>query len=982
MSTKFRLLLTFLLVTLVTSTLVTRGMAEDGSAVPQTAIIMVSDNAITFEVTVPVENLALQIVQQQDQSYTEVSLPGFSSISDAGSPQLPFLTEVIGAPFESEISVSVKPGSMTRIKLSEPVLPAASRDVIWDYTSLADELASEPVVTTTVQPNPEFYQGNAIFPVELGSVANDAIFRSQRLVSIALYPIRYDPSSNELLVVDQLEVTVAFAGESRQTQAGYRTDTAFFEEVLKSNLLNYEQAKNWREHVSADLGNNLMASQTPWAPPDPGWRVKVRETGFYKLTFAELLAAGIPIDSIDIDTLKMFYLGEEIAIKVIPGESVLFYGEAIDSKYTSDNVYWITYGGGAGLRMQSVDGMPTADPIALSYPHQEHHEKDLLYRSKATGSDDLERYFWGTVYRSGASVVSWSQSFSLADRYDGDLSLSITLIGYSSVVPINPDHHGAISINGTQVAEVFWDGYSNLVVDIDIPASLLLPGTNTLQVTALPIATDADLFFIDSFDLAYAHTFSSASGRLDFSSDTPGDWQFLLTDFPSATIEVYDVSEALTPKRIENIQITGVDTSFSAQFHDQISSPKNYLALDQSKYLPAYSIEKDNPSNLASHSNGSDYLMISHKDFVNAAAALQTQKTAQGLRTRLMDVQDIYDEFGYGIVDVYAIRNFIAYAYTNWAAPAPTYVLLIGDGHSDPKNHFGYGRTSFIPPFLAAIDPDINETAADNRYVSILGEDTFPDLMLGRLSVNTAAEAQTVIDKIVAYETDYLDSDWKKHILAIADKPDYPPDPPAHYPLISEMLLWEFYPSDPYSATEVFWQWTHYDLQQARSAIQNAFNEGVFLVNFVGHGYYGGWTNSGLFNTNDLASLQPQTKLPIILAMTCMEGYYISPALYSSKQEAMGEMITRLAGKGAVASWSPTGWGSVNGHDVLDRGFFKAVYKDDVNLISQATTTGLLSLWATGENLDLLDTFLLFGDPAMRMNLSLKTMFLPLITKP
>lgn len=58
MSTKFRLLLTFLLVTLVTSTLVTRGMAEGGSEVPQTAIIMVSDNAITFEVTVPVEHRA------------------------------------------------------------------------------------------------------------------------------------------------------------------------------------------------------------------------------------------------------------------------------------------------------------------------------------------------------------------------------------------------------------------------------------------------------------------------------------------------------------------------------------------------------------------------------------------------------------------------------------------------------------------------------------------------------------------------------------------------------------------------------------------------------------------------------------------------------------------------------------------------------------------------------------------------------------
>src|SRR5690606_15872536 len=78
----------------------------------------------------------------------------------------------------------------------------------------------------------------------------------------------------------------------------------------------------------------------------------------------------------------------------------------------------------------------------------------------------------------------------------------------------------------------------------------------------------------------------------------------------------------------------------------------------------------------------------------------------------------------------------------------------------------------------------------------------------------------------------------------------------------------------------------------------------------------------------------------------------------------------RTNGKGAVASWSPTGWGSVNGHDFLDRGFFKAIYQEGTNIISQATNTGLLNLWATGDNLDLLDTFLLFGDPAMQLPLS------------
>ena len=119
-----------------------------------------------------------------------------------------------------------------------------------------------------------------------------------------------------------------------------------------------------------------------------------------------------------------------------------------------------------------------------------------------------------------------------------------------------------------------------------------------------------------------------------------------------------------------------------------------------------------------------------------------------------------------------AIHDFLAYAYANWVSPAPTYVVLMGDGNYDPKNYLGYGRASQIPPYLLDVDPWIGETAADNRYVTVAGSDTMPDMMLGRLSVNTAAEANVMVSKIMAYETTPLAGDWRQQVLAVADNAD------------------------------------------------------------------------------------------------------------------------------------------------------------------------------------------------------------------
>jgi hypothetical protein len=83
--------------------------------------------------------------------------------------------------------------------------------------------------------------------------------------------------------------------------------------------------------------------------------------------------------------------------------------------------------------------------------------------------------------------------------------------------------------------------------------------------------------------------------------------------------------------------------------------------------------------------------------------------------------------------------------------------------------------------------------------------------------------------------------------------------------------------------------------------------------------------------------------------------------------ESLGEVITRQPDRGAVASWSPTGIGLASGHRSLSQGFYRAVFQDGLQGLGEATNAGKLELWATGADLDLIDTFLLFGDPAMQM---------------
>jgi hypothetical protein len=117
--------------------------------------------------------------------------------------------------------------------------------------------------------------------------------------------------------------------------------------------------------------------------------------------------------------------------------------------------------------------------------------------------------------------------------------------------------------------------------------------------------------------------------------------------------------------------------------------------------------------------------------------------------------------------------------------------------------------------------------------------------------------------------------------------------------------------------------------------------------------------------------------------MTCLEGYFIHPSPPGQDWSCVGESLVRAEAKGAVASWSPTGAGLAAGHHYLHQGLYDALFVDGVRQIGPATLLGKLNLYynAGGHHRELMDTYIVFGDPAMRLPIEHYVVFVPLALK-
>ena len=344
----------------------------------------------------------------------------------------------------------------------------------------------------------------------------------------------------------------------------------------------------------------------------------------------------------------------------------------------------------------------------------------------------------------------------------------------------------------------------------------------------------------------------------------------------------------------------------------------------------------------------------------------------------LVDAQQVYDQFNGGMMSAEAIHDFLAYAYFNWST-RPTYALLAGDGSYDMRNYTFTSHPTYIPIFLRIVGRFTGETAADNRFVTIEDDpvygDLLPDINLGRLPVNTAAEAQAIVDKIIGYDnatcnpmpTDvtFVADDEEGGIFwnysdGVADGYEDPPTNTIKY-----------LPA-PYTSTKIYLANTcNYDASgDASSAdecrqelVDHLNNTGSLLVSYVGHSAIDRWAVETMWNSQTVDQLTNTNfcQLPVMITMGCNEGDF-----HDALETAVSEYAVRMTGTGPVASISPTYFGFSPGHDIFEKGFFLAVFNNNTPELGAAMKAGKQKALDTNHMTEA-DGYLLMGDPAMKL---------------
>jgi len=254
-----------------------------------------------------------------------------------------------------------------------------------------------------------------------------------------------------------------------------------------------------------------------------------------------------------------------------------------------------------------------------------------------------------------------------------------------------------------------------------------------------------------------------------------------------------------------------------------------------------------------------DYLVIVHDNFYNSVLPLVQAKQTQGLSVQVTKTSQIGSS-----PTADQIATFIRNRYqTGLAVAQPLeYVLLVGD-------------TSFVPIHYRSYPLEAGDeayVATDLYYATMDTADYLPDISVGRLPVNTAAEAQAVVAKIVGY------TPASKNVLFFGNTPEVAAYDSRHTPILTAVGCTVDKAHDAVAATQTI----------------TRLNAGRAMAAYYGHGWITGMSGGSLNSTN--VSLLTNTELPVILSGGCYNNHFDHATV-----KCLGELLLLKASGGAVA---------------------------------------------------------------------------------
>ena len=606
-----------------------------------------------------------------------------------------------------------------------------------------------------------------------------------------------------------------------------------------------------------------------------GVEFEVDRTGIYRVTYSELQAAGFDLSGIEAGSLALFSRGQSVPIRVQvgstnrrgrrglrgrtgrfgPGGFIEFYGEAFDSLYTRTNVYRLLVDSRNAERVDHLSGkaVPGA-PTAPYYFETFEQRQDRYYYSYSPTGDPW--VFSPLLVRTQPVARHFAINLTDLATEETRTRLEIGLFGVTNWPGSDPDHHVIIEMNGKVLADKLFDGLIELPLTVDLSPGLVRAGNNNLTFRQ-PADTgyEYDLLHLDGYSLRYPRAFLARDGRLSFEASGEA---FRIRGLPAADVVVYRMAEGRM-SLLEGAAVRMEEDGYAATFAGTREVARYEVWSTGSLLRPGIRASR---SQADITSGSAEYLIISHPDFVNGLTLLKQARRAGGLSVKAVDVEDVYAQFGNGIVDPEAIRAYIAFAVENLGA---RYVLLVGGDTYDYLDHRGLGSISFIPSLYTRTGEVVAFTPSDPLLADIDG-DFVPDVPIGRFPVRTTAELHSIIRKTLIYPN----ASHHGTALFVADRDEVK----ISFAEESERMI-ERLPGDWIADRAYLGEM---GAGAARVDILAAMNEGRALINFFGHSGPTTWTFDGLFRAVDAETLANAGTPMVVIQWGCWNTYHVTPA--------------------------------------------------------------------------------------------------------
>jgi hypothetical protein len=733
------------------------------------------------------------------------------------------------------------------------------------------------------------------------------------------------------------------------------------------------------------------------------YKFSVSETGIYKITYNDLVNAGLNPAGINPQHLRLYGNGGgmlpepnsefrhddlvENAIMVVGEEDgvfrqqdyILFYGQSphewkysatspafehLHNIYDDYNYYFLTADRGMGKRIGTQPGstLPATD-IVNTFNDYQVHEQNTVNLIKSG------RQWYGEVFD---LILTRNFPFNFPNRLpDSEVNVQASVAAQSlqgtsflfningvtvqtPVAPITNQAYAAHARESFMNLNRVFEGNQE-VIDVKLTynksASPSKGWLNYIRVHAR-----RNLMMVDN-QMPFRNLNTVGPNRVS---------EFRVGNTTSA-IKIWDVTD---PSNVMLQQTTQQGAEMVFKLSTDLL--REFIAFNPNNALSVEFVEKVANQNLHGV-NVPDMLIVTHPLFIDEANRLADfHYDYSGLDVLVVPTPQIYNEFSSGKQDLTAIRDFTRMLYERSGNGTDfRYLLLFGDASYDYKDRVS-NNTNFVPVWMSQQSLDPIQSYVTDDYFGFLDENeggngpNIVDIGIGRLPVGTIEDATAMVDKIIHYtsNTQITMADWRNYICFVADDEDNnlhirQAETMANGidSLFNAFNLSKIY-LDAYQQVSVPGGERY---PQVNADINRRMQQGALIMNYTGHGGVLGWAHERVLELADIRSWTNFDRMPVFITATCEFAYFDDPTRISA-----GELVLLNPNGGGIALFTTSRPTYASPNFAINQRLFEFVFSRENGEYLRLGDIIRLAKQNSGSDING-RKFLLLGDPALRL---------------